>query len=72
MIEYIPAPGLIPSMLALVVSVRVQGPGGGVATHVPPTVAACVRWYSSEVIVGLTLSILPASPVGAPSGVLSR
>src|SRR5436190_1816606 len=72
-IEYMPAPDLIPSPLALVVSVIVQGPAGGVAaTHVPPTVAACVWWYSSEVIVGFVLSNLPASPTGAPLGGLSR
>ena len=72
-IEYIPVPDLIPSVLALVVSVTVHGPvGAGVAKHVPVTAAACVRWYSRDVIVGLTLSILPASPVGEPSGTLSR
>src|SRR5205823_6932013 len=71
-IEYIPAPALIPSVLALVVRVTVQGLGGVVAKHDPLTVAACVRWYSSDVMVGLTLLIIPASPTGAPSGVLSR
>src|SRR5437588_12737435 len=55
-IEYIPEPDLIPSVLAVVVNVTVHGPvGAGVAKHVPLTVAACVRWYSREVIVGLTL-----------------
>src|SRR5947208_17087177 len=72
-IEYIPVPDLIPSVLALVVSVTVHAPiGAGVAKHVPVTAAACVRGYSTDVIVGLPLSILPASPTGAPFGGLSR
>src|SRR5918911_844874 len=75
-IEYMPAPDLIPSPLAEVVSVIVHAcglDGGGLETGTQGlAVAACVRWYSSEVIVGLTLSIRPASPTGGPSGVLSR
>src|SRR3954463_4647985 len=43
--EYSPAPGLIPSPLALVVSVTVQGFGAGVPKHVPLTVAVSVAWY---------------------------
>src|SRR5919206_1643245 len=75
-IEYIPAPGLMPSPLAEVVSVIVHACGldaGGFETGTQGlAVAVCVRWYSSDVIVGLTLSIRPASPTGGPSGVLSR
>src|SRR5437868_15424381 len=72
-IEYMPAPDLIPSALALVVRVTVHGPvGGGVAKHVPPTVAGRVGLYSSDVIVALRLFIIPASPPGAPFGGLSR
>src|SRR6266513_6495415 len=72
-IEYMPAPGLIPRSLALVVRVTVHGPvGGGVAKHVPPTVAGRVGLYSSDVIVALRLFIIPASPPGAPFGGLSR
>src|SRR5207237_4607780 len=49
-IEYMPAPGLIPRSLALVVNTTVHGDGGVVAKHVPPTVAVCVGLYSSVVI----------------------
>src|SRR5436305_702803 len=41
-IEYMLELGLIPSALARVVSVTVQGAGGVVAKHVPPTVAGRV------------------------------
>src|SRR5919205_1216621 len=72
-IEYMPEPGLIPSPLADVVSVIVHASGvdgGGLETGTQGlAVAACVRWYSSDVMVGLTLSNLPASPTGGPSGV---
>src|SRR5438874_9080550 len=75
-IEYIPAPDFIPSPLALVVSVMVHAcglAGGGFETGTQGlAVAGCVRWYSSDVMVGLTLSIRPASPTGGPSGVLAR
>src|SRR2546423_6333002 len=67
-IEYMPAPDLIPSVVALVVTVTVHGAGGTVAKQVPLTVADCVGLYSSDVIVGLTLLIMPASPPGAPFG----
>ena len=47
--------------------------GGGFETGTQGlAVAACVRWYSSDVIVGLTLLNAPASPTGGPSGGLSR
>src|SRR5438270_13822605 len=73
-IEYMPAPGLIPSPLALVVNTTVHGAGGVAAKHVPPTVAACIGLYSSVVAVGLTLLIIPASPAGLSGafGGLSR
>src|SRR2546423_8153623 len=61
-IENSPAPGLIPNVARLVVSVKVHGFANGFVMQLPPTVAGGFWLNSSDWNVGLKLFNRPAFP----------